>query len=726
MIRQAASQHKNRHSLHFITFSAILFSVILVVSSVAFLVSMRQIIRNHKEDELLRLLELERHKIEAKVNSDIAIVLKMASSPVIQQHFLDPDDPKIAETALKDIDGYLAMFTSASLFWVKDVDKKFFLDGKEAYTVDPNDPEKYWYKMTMYETERYNFNIDYDHDLRVTNIWINAPVCCPDGTPIGILGIGINLSDFIDAIYRDYSGAAELYFFNTLGEVTGSKNVEQVMTKEHIDKTFGDGFLDRASGLTPDQTLTFDFPLGKIAVSAVPALEWYSVASLPDSIDDYKNHVSVVFIVMLAVMALVIFIFNIFITIFLKSLHKTMDSLEATSRYKSEFLARMSHEIRTPMNAILGMSELALRERNLDRTHEHVSTIKRSGTNLLSIINDILDFSKIESGKLEIVPADYLSASLIDNITSIIQIKILEAQLDFRIDIDSRIPHALVGDEAKIRQVILNILNNAIKYTPEGFVAFTVRGTEIDADHVILTIEITDSGKGIKAENMEKLFKDFERFDLVGNRGIEGTGLGLAITRNLVTAMNGSISVQSEYGKGSTFTVTLPQRISHKATFGVEKVVSKFKAPNARVLVVDDAPVNLTVAKGLLSLYEIQVHTCANGEEAVGAVQAEEYDLVFMDHMMPGMDGIETTTVIRNLKSERFQKVPIVALTANAILGVEEIFLKSGFNDYLSKPIDIQKLNAILETWIPAEKQEIPDDNPSVAKTCNNSPPLEW
>ena len=245
---QPVLRRKRQYLLHFIAFSAILFLFIFVVGSAAFLLSMRQIIRSNKGDELVRLLDTERHKMEMEVEHDIAGVLKMASSPVIQQHFLDPDNLEIAATAFKDIEGYRAMFSSASIFWVKDNDKKFFTDkkffaeGKEDYTVDPTDPVLYWYNMTMYETERYNFNIDFDPHLKVTNIWINAPVYDPDGKPIGILGIGVNLSDFIFGIYQNYSGSAEFYFFNTLGEITGSKKVEQVSSKEHIDTMFGAGF----------------------------------------------------------------------------------------------------------------------------------------------------------------------------------------------------------------------------------------------------------------------------------------------------------------------------------------------------------------------------------------------------------------------------------------------------------------------------------------------------
>ena len=696
---------------HFVMFSAVLFLVIVVVSGIAFFASMWLIIQDSKDAELLQFLELERHKLESEVNYNIAIVIKMATCPAIQLHFLNPDDPQLAEIALKDIEGYGKMFTSVSIFWVKDKDKIFFLDGKEAYTVNPEDPELYWYNMTMYETEKYNTNIDYDPHLEVTNIWINAPVFGPDGKPIGILGIGKNLSDFIDSIYQSYSGNAKLYFFNTLGEVTGSRNLEQVATKEHIDKTFGDGFFTMAHNLNSGDVCTISSPLGKTVVGTVPALKWYVAAAIPDSIHDYMSYVTVVFLMMLAVMALIIIIFNVFIAIFLRSLRKTMDSLAATSRYKSEFLARMSHEIRTPMNAILGMAEIALLERDIDSILEGVGTIKKAGSNLMSIINDILDFSKIESGKMEIVPIDYLFTELIDNVTTVIKIKVVESRLEFKVDVDSQIPITLFGDEVRFRQVMLNILNNAVKFTSSGFVSLTVKGKVIDDDNVILTVVIADSGQGIREEDIKSLFNDFVQFDRVSNKGIEGSGLGLAISKNLVEAMGGDISVQSEYGKGSIFTITLPQGISHKETFHDEGTVMVFVAPLARVLVVDDVLINRTVAKGLLAIYGMQIHTCENGAAAVEAVQAEEYDLVFMDHMMPGMDGIEATTTIRNLESERFKKLPIVALTANAIAGMEEMFLKNGFNDYLSKPIDLRRLNAVLKRWIPAEKRKTPPDD---------------
>jgi len=515
---------------------------------------------------------------------------------------------------------------------------------------------------------------------------------------------------------------------------------------------------------------------------------------------------------------------------FMELVDETMnfaEKAEAASKAKSDFLAKMSHEIRTPMNAINGMAELALRENLPDAAREHIITIKQAGTNLLSIINDILDFSKIESGKLEIVPSKYLFSSLVNDVVSIIRMRVVDSNLSFVVNIDCNVPNSLIGDETRIRQVLLNILSNAVKYTKKGFVSFSVSG-EITEDTVLLTIDVTDTGNGIKSEDLEKLFGEFTQVDLAAHKGVEGTGLGLVITKKLVNAMDGNIDVQSEYGEGSTFTITLSQKIcspeplaavekpeeknvlvyerneiyadsivctvdnlgvnceraedddilreklkSKKYTFlfvsyslleharkimkelksnakivvltefgdtiadmslnilampvhsisvanilnGVsdnfsystnESIVARFIAPKARILIVDDINTNLKVAEGLMLPYQMQVDLRSNGIEAVETVKTNNYDLVFMDHMMPEMDGIEATKLIRKMGKENphYAELPIIALTANAISGTKEMFLANGFNDFLSKPIDIIKLNAILTRWIPKEKHE--------------------
>jgi signal transduction histidine kinase/CheY-like chemotaxis protein len=383
------------------------------------------------------------------------------------------------------------------------------------------------------------------------------------------------------------------------------------------------------------------------------------------------------------------------------------------NRSKTSFLARMSHEIRTPMNAIIGMSELAAREYGKPRGREYIAEIKLAGVHLLSLINDILDFSRIETGNLRISAAPYETGSLLNDVLNIIRIRLGDKPIELVADIAPDLPASLTGDETRVRQVLLNILGNAVKYTEKGSIKFTLCGERGTDDSIGLTCIVADSGIGIRREDLPSLFGEFSRVDQSGH--IEGAGLGLSIARNLCRAMGGDIAVESEYGKGSVFTLTFSQRIADDRHIGFWKEnafvhaeirETLFTAPDFRVLIVDDLPTNLKVAEGLLAPYQMEISTCLGGEEAVRLVQKNAYDLVFMDHMMPEMDGLEATRQIRNLDGERFAKLPIIALTANAVFGMKELFLAGGMNDFLSKPIEIDKLNALLETWIPREKRK--------------------
>ena len=387
---------------------------------------------------------------------------------------------------------------------------------------------------------------------------------------------------------------------------------------------------------------------------------------------------------------------------------------EQANHAKSDFLANMSHEIRTPINAIMGMNEMVLRECNDENIREYAANIESASRTLLSLINDILDFSKIEAGKMEIVPASYDTAVFFHDVVNMISVKATQKQLDFQVQIDSDLPCVLYGDEVRNRQILVNILNNAVKYTKQGVVKLAVEGIREDQAFT-LKMQVADSGIGIKQEDMDKLFGGFQRLDLEQNRSIEGTGLGLAITRNLIERMNGRIEVSSEYGKGSVFTVYLSQEIINDSPMGdfrqrFEAVAKQedeyresFVAPEAKVLVVDDNGMNLAVVKALLKKTDIQVTTCMSGMECLELVKNTYFDVILLDHMMPEMDGIQTLAKIKQSENQ-CTSVPVIALTANAIVGAKEEYINAGFSDYLSKPIEGMELEKMLMKYLPQDK----------------------
>ncbi|MCL2011073.1 MAG: ATP-binding protein [Synergistaceae bacterium] len=482
-------------------------------------------------------------------------------------------------------------------------------------------------------------------------------------------------------------------------------------------------FMDRAEIDPSYEKLVSDFRQGlnseariiRYSISGVPRLCAYRpvsgseegwllgvVAPLPESpFGDINGGLIVVGLVGFVLCVIAAIIASGFIKKPFDQITALKESAQVASRTKSSFLASMSHEIRTPMNAVIGMLELLTHESLNERQMSYVKDINHSATSLLSIINDILDMSKIESGKMELIPVDYDFFVFLDNMHSMFTYVAQEKGLEFKLETDACAPHYLFGDDIRLRQVIVNICGNAVKFTEKGYVRLKV----INAGDTLI-FEISDTGRGIRREDIGKLFSAFQQTDAEKNRAIAGTGLGLAICKSFVEMMGGAIAVESEYGEGTTFTVTVPlvmgdgDKIKAAAPKG-----KKLFAPKAKVLVVDDNEFNLKVAVGLLNLSKINVKTALSGALALEMVQQTDFDIVFMDHMMPEMDGVETTAAIRALGG-KFKQTCIVALTANAVQGAREFFLSNGFNDFISKPIDVRELVSILKKWLPEDMLE--------------------
>ncbi len=397
------------------------------------------------------------------------------------------------------------------------------------------------------------------------------------------------------------------------------------------------------------------------------------------------------------------------------ALKEALQKAESADKAKSEFLANMSHEIRTPINAVLGMNELIARESTEPAIQAYSTNVADAGNALLALVNDVLDFSKIEAGRMEIIPADYELNILLREVKNMLTTKCADKGIKFVVKNNPDVPNNLFGDEVRIRQVLVNILNNAVKYTDSGSVTLDINYEPLDDGRLTLILSAIDTGIGIREEDIPLLFESFKRIDLDVNRKREGSGLGLNIAKSFIELMGGTINVTSVYGYGSTFTVRIPQEYKGDAKIGIfnsdtassakkKKYVASFVAKDTRILVVDDVAMNLKVIKGLLKQTEINVDTAASGQECLDAIALAKYDLVLLDHMMPEMDGIEVMRQFTSDKTHPNQDTPVIMLTANAIIGAREEYLNIGFADYLSKPVHPDELETMIIKHIPAEK----------------------
>jgi signal transduction histidine kinase/response regulator RpfG family c-di-GMP phosphodiesterase len=522
-----------------------------------------------------------------------------------------------------------------------------------------------------------------------------------DNTSFGVLAISLfidSISDFINALRIIDSGYGVL--FDSEMVVVAHQNESLIGIPL---KAINDGYDDHAerakNAANGNVVSAFDLITltGEKSVTFCKRLFNGSYIGIVAPSKIYYNEVTKMQIVMsvtgFALMALLCWV--------LAYMNIAVSRSDEANKIKSSFLANMSHEIRTPMNAIIGMSELLKYEKLNGRQMGYITDIHSSARSLLAIINNILDLSKIESGKLILNPVDYDFCSFIDNISSMFKFIAQKKDLEFSFESEGELPEFIYGDDIRLRQILTNICGNAVKFTEKGCITLKVN---VKADKLLF--EIKDTGMGIHKEDLPTLFDAFTQVDTLKNRNKVGTGLGLSISKTFIGMMGGDITVDSEYGKGTTFMVIIPLVPGNKCNVRYnEKLgdIQNIYAPDASVLVVDDNEFNLKVAVGLLNLYIIKTMTASSGKKAIAMVQRNEFDIVFMDHMMPGMDGIETTNEIRKLGG-KYKQIVIIALTANAIKGAEEMFLESGFNDLVTKPIEVRELNEALERWLPQEK----------------------
>jgi len=801
----------------------------------------------------------------AHLSKEIALVSKTVSSHEIIEWFLDENNQQKKLMAYDEMMGTIKQLSSNDLYFaVQKTLHEFTLeknsdidDIKAVSSLDPDYFDDAWYFECIASDMEYNLNVDIDKILHRKLVWLNYKVL-HDGIPIGVFAAGLNFSDVAEELFSHYNTSKiRSLIIDNKGIIQMDSSLLtdpdflQYDKEIKIEEKFTDPKLIAAVN-TWLEGITGYFEIGTeptiielsssfsysgfsrgdkyryATIAPIGSTNW-SVITLFDSSSLFSPAKLIPLFVLMGVLFIAFAITTSIISY--RFLYKPAVDL-AYSR--DEFLARMSHEIRTPMNAITGMAELALRENMSDTAKEHIFTIKHAGANLLSLINDILDFSKIESGKLEIIPTKYMLSSLINDTVNIIRMRLIEKPLRFFTNIDGNIPNNLYGDDLRLRQIILNLLTNALKYSEKGHIGLIIAIDKHIDKRIWLKISVTDTGKGIKPEDQKKLFGEFVQVDTRKNKGIEGTGLGLAITKHLCLAMGGDIKVESEYGAGSVFTITVPQDVESQEPFakvdepeknkvliyerrlvsaksvcwtldnmnvsntltttlneftdalrreewsyvfsgyglyknikplleqdnsafyggkkppvalmvewGTEDYVPdvrfvsvplqslaianllngkedhkgyhkisgavRFTSPRARILVVDDISTNLKVAEGLLSPYRTVVDTCLTGSQSIETAKQNEYDIILMDHMMPEMDGIEATAAIRAWEKENnLKRVPIIALTANAVVGMREMYLENDFDDYLSKPIDVSKLDEILDRWIPSEKKEAP------------------
>lgn len=711
-------------------FTTLLIVISFVLTTTVSVMSLRTVIRGNNEE----LSKVMASQIYDTINNRLTEPIVAAQTMSLDFFLTEPmkayDFPNKEQE--DDVVSYLRNISDtmnySSAFIISDRSGKYYTQDGFNKIVDPEtDAHDIWYSTFLDTGKKIDFDIDTDeaHGNQWT-VFVNARIEDHEGNLLGVCGVSVVMTDLQDILkgYVDEYGV----------------NISLINDEDAIAISGGEVAVEEAV-LESTQLLEYQANSGYIYEDLgnegyrvrkyMDNLDWLLVVGDDGASDNpifatliYRNMV-IFLVIMIILIGLVASNINYDkkrteeytrqIEEFAREQEELKKQAQSASVAKGDFLANMSHEIRTPINAVLGFDEMILRESEDAAILSYADNIKNSGKTLLSLINDILDFSKIESGKMDIVPVEYNIVSMLCDLISMIMPRAEEKGLEIKKEISAELPQKLLGDDVRIRQVITNLLTNAVKYTEKGSITLCVSGKRTNDNEILLKVAVKDTGIGIKEEDQQKLFDAFQRVDESRNRSIEGTGLGLSITTRVLELMGSKLILSSTYGEGSVFSFDLLQKISvdvpigdfedaSKKEYSKEQYKTLFFAPEARILVVDDIEMNLLVFKGLLKQTKVRIDMAESGMDAIALVEENHYDLIFMDHLMPAMDGIETLQEMKASLPECIEDVPVIALTANAVSGARELYEENGFSDYLTKPIDGELLEEMCVKWLPPKK----------------------
>lgn len=695
----------------------VLIIALIMVSFLAFtFVSVRNVYVTVRSDEMKMMDSFAQNVYEA-VNKELQQPITVGRTIVstetlinLLEHEDDYTQEEMEEIFKHYLLNYIDYFQFSTISIISDKSGRYYTQLGFNKVIDPeHDEHDIWYKLFLDRDCEYGFDIDVDEV--VGNQWtlfMNIRISDREGNLLGVSGLGVDmtyLQDIIANLEKEYNITISFEDDNgdfQLGSQSQSVN-QRILSKEDLA-----GSKDIHAREVGNKY---------VITRHLDDLGWNIVVEKDnDSKELTMNMIESNILIMFILLIIIIMTAYFFISDNQKKLLDENEEAKKSNAAKGLFLANMSHEIRTPINGILGMDEMLLRECTDEKLLEYGRNIQSAGQNLLSIVNDILDFSKIEAGKMEILEVPYDLFTVLNDCYNINIFRIKKKGIKFELNIDPEVPIKLSGDEVRIHQIINNLLSNAAKYTNEGEITLSVTYETENADEIRLIISVKDTGIGIREEDLNKLFDAFTRVEEEKNRKVEGTGLGLNLCHNLVKLMQGDIRVSSTYGKGTEFVVSLPQKVLADEKIGdfsakyLENAKRKksqnlqIRAEQARILVVDDVEMNLLVVKSLLEKTGIEIDTAPSGSSCLVKMNSKEYDLVFLDHLMPGMDGVETLQKWNSGEKKYNQATPVIMLTANALTGAKEEYMNAGFTDYLSKPVSENDLLEMLVKYLPADK----------------------